>query len=56
MSIVPEFIDPNYLYINLDVRVKFDPKNSRFTLSEIEALTRSTIQNYFSFELILYYK
>jgi hypothetical protein len=51
MSIVPEFIDPNYLYINLDVRVKFDPKNSRFTLSEIEALTRSTIQNYFSFEL-----
>ena len=51
MSIVPEFVDPNYLYINLDVRVKFDPKNSRFTLSEIETLTRSTIQQYFKFEL-----
>lgn len=51
MSIVPEFVDPNYLYINLDVRVKFDPKNSRFTLSEIETLTRNTIQQYFRFEL-----
>ncbi len=51
MSIVPEFVDPNYLYITLDIKVKFDAKNSRYTISELESLTRNTVQEYFRFEL-----
>ena len=38
MSIIPEFIDPNYLYINLDTKIKFSSKNSRYTASQIEIL------------------
>jgi hypothetical protein len=51
LTVIPEFVDPNYLYITLDVKIKFDSKNSRYTISEIESLARSTIQEYFRFEL-----
>ena len=51
MSVVPEFIDPNYLYINLDTKIKFSSKNSRYTASQIEILVRSEIENYFKTEL-----
>jgi hypothetical protein len=51
MSIIPEFIDPNYLYINLDTKIKFSSKNSRYTASQIEILVRSEIENYFKTEL-----
>lgn len=51
MSVVPEFVDPNYLYITLDIKVKFDNKNSRYTISEMESLVRNTVQEYFKFEL-----
>jgi len=51
LTVIPEFVDPNYLYITLDVKIKFDSKNSRYTISEIESLARNTIQEYFRFEL-----
>lgn len=51
MSIIPEFIDPNYLYINLDAKVKFASKNSKYTASQIEILIRSEIEKYFKTEL-----
>ena len=47
----PEFIDPNYLYITLDTKVKFDPKNSRYTDAQIQTLVTAKIQEYFSTEL-----
>jgi hypothetical protein len=51
MSIIPEFVDPNYLYITLDTKVKFNSKNSRFSIPEIEILSRAAIGNYFNQEL-----
>jgi len=51
LSIIPEFIDPNYLFITLDVKIKFDAKNSRYTVSDLESLARNTIEEYFKFEL-----
>lgn len=51
MSVTPEFIDPNYLYINLDTKIRFNPKNSRYSAPQIELLARSKITEYFSVEL-----
>jgi hypothetical protein len=51
MSIIPEFIDPNYLHITLDTKVKFDPTNSRYTAPEIQTLVKAKIEEYFSVEL-----
>jgi len=51
MSIIPEFIDPTYLYINLDTKVKFNSKNSKYTSAQIELLTRAKIESYFKQEL-----
>jgi len=51
MSIIPEFIDPNYLYINLDTKVKFQYKNSKYTAAQIEKLIQFKIEDYFKQEL-----
>jgi hypothetical protein len=51
MSIIPEFVDPNYLHITLETKVKFDPANSRYTTPEIQILAKAKIEEYFSTEL-----
>jgi len=51
MSIIPEFVDPNYLYINIDTMVKVQTKNSRFTIPQLEIFIRSSIESYFKQEL-----
>ena len=51
MSIIPEFIDPNYLYINLDTKVKFEVKNSKYTAAQMEKLVQYKIEDYFKQEL-----
>ena len=51
LSIIPEFIDPNYLHITLDTKVKFDTKTSKYTAQQIQALTQRAIEQYFSQEL-----
>ena len=51
MAVTPEFIDPNYLYINLDTKIRFNPRNSRYTAPQIELLVRSKIAEYFKVEL-----
>jgi hypothetical protein len=51
MGITPLFVDPNYLYINIDSKVKFDPTNSRYTATEIKILIDSVINEYFTQEL-----
>jgi hypothetical protein len=51
MTIIPEFVDPNYLYISLDNRIKFDSKNSRYTAAQIEVLVKAAVQDYFTSDL-----
>lgn len=51
LGITPEFVDPVYLYVNIDSQLKFDIKNSRYTPSQIETFTLAKIQEYFSVEL-----
>lgn len=51
VSIVPEFVDPNFLYITIDSTVRYNAKNSRYNSIEIQELVNQTIRNYFSLEL-----
>jgi hypothetical protein len=51
MSIIPEFVDPNYLYITIDSVVKVQTKNSRYTVPQIEIFVRDTVNRYFTQEL-----
>ena len=51
VTIIPEFVDPNYLYIALDTKVKFDTKNSRYNANEIATLVKGKINDYFSTDL-----
>lgn len=51
MSIIPEFIDPNYLYIQLASRIKFDAKISRYNSQQIQSLVSFKIEDYFRLEL-----
>jgi len=51
MAIIPEFIDPNYLYLNLDTTVKFNQRNSKYNAQQIQVLVRAEIEKYFSQEL-----
>jgi hypothetical protein len=51
MSIIPQFIDPNYLYVNVDSTIKVQTKNSRYTVPQIEIFIRDNIDRYFKQEL-----
>jgi hypothetical protein len=51
MSIIPEFVDPNYLFVQLTTNVRFDAKNSRYTAKELQTLVKFQIEKYFSQEL-----
>lgn len=51
MSIIPEFVDPNFLFVNITTNVRYDSRNSRFTPQQIQTLVRSQIERYFSLEL-----
>jgi len=51
LSIIPEFIDPNYLHLTLETTVKYNSKNSKFNSQDIELLSKEAIQRYFKTEL-----
>jgi hypothetical protein len=51
MSVIPEFVDPKYLYINIDCKVKFAAKNSKYSAPQIELLTKAVISDYFKQDL-----
>lgn len=51
LSIIPEFIEPEYFYINLAVNVKYNSKISTVSATQIKNLVISTIRTYFNNDL-----
>lgn len=51
LSIQPEFIDPDYGYVNLKVYITYDSNTTTKTSSQIENIVRNTVTNYFSTQL-----
>lgn len=48
VTITPEFIDPEYIYVNLTTQVKFNSKITIYTATDIQNLINTTITNYFA--------
>jgi hypothetical protein len=51
LSIFPEFITPDYFYINLTVNVKYDSAKTLLSSTDISNLVITEIQNYFATDL-----
>lgn len=51
VSVIPEFVDPEYLYVNMDVIVKYNPSNTTLSSGQIQDVVRATINTHFSDEL-----
>lgn len=46
LTVTPEFVDPDFNYLNLNVRVTYDPTATTLTPGEISTLVRNRINNY----------
>lgn len=51
VSIIPEFVDPDYIYLGVDCTVKYNPARTTKTSNTIGALVTNTITNYFDSNL-----
>lgn len=51
ITVVPEFVDPEYLYVNLNVTIKYNPLLTTLTSTQIAEQVRTVITNYFDQEL-----
>lgn len=51
VSIQTEFVDPEYLYIGLDVQTRYDLSQTTSTSADIVSYISSTIQEYFNTQL-----
>jgi len=51
LSIMPEFINPDYFYINLSVNVKYEAAKTSLSANDIQALVINEIDNYFTTDL-----
>jgi hypothetical protein len=62
LAITPEIVDPEYLHLGLDVRVKYNSNVSGSSASKLQSLIRLKTENYFDTELekfnkaFIYYK
>ena len=62
LAITPEIVDPEYLYLGLDVRVKYNSNLAGSSASRLQSLIRLKTENYFDTELekfnkdFVYYK
>lgn len=51
VSVIPEFVDPEYIWVNLSIDVKYKSNETTKSANQIGDLVRTTVQNYFSTEL-----
>jgi hypothetical protein len=54
MLVTPVFVDPDYIYINLNVQSTYDPSQTTVTSDDIEGYITTTITNYFAQQLSKY--
>jgi len=45
-SVTPEIVDPDFLFLNLDVSFKYDPSATNFTLAQLQSRVRDAIRSY----------
>lgn len=51
VGLTPEFIDPEYIYIGLDVEVKYNPRLTSYSFVQIQNFTDNTVREYFRTQL-----
>ena len=51
VAIIPEFVDPEFTYITLDVGVIYDPKQTTFAKGQIENAAKDSVNEYFDTSL-----
>ena len=51
VAIIPEFVDPEYTYIGLDINLSYDPKLTTLSKGEIEATVNGAVKDYFNNDL-----
>lgn len=51
LSIIPEFVTPDYFYVNLIVNVKYQSAKTSLSATDIQNLVILEVQNYFSTDL-----
>ena len=51
VAIIPEFVDPEFTYIGLDINLSYDPKLTTLSKGEIESVANAAVTNYFNIDL-----
>lgn len=51
LTVVPEIVDPSYLYINLQINNKYNKNTTTKTATQINELVRTAVTNYFTTNL-----
>ena len=51
VAIIPEFVDPDYVYIGLDINLAYDPKLTTLSKGELESAVNIAVNLYFNTDL-----
>jgi hypothetical protein len=51
VAIIPEFVDPDFVYIGLDISVAYNPKLTTLSKGEIENAVNLSVNSYFNTDL-----
>jgi len=51
VAIIPEFVDPEFTHIGLDISLSYDPKLTTLSKGELEAEVNGAVINYFNSDL-----
>jgi hypothetical protein len=51
LTTIPEFVDPDYLYVSINCTAKFNPNGTNKTTTDLQSGISNTIQKYFALDL-----